>query len=139
LFILKLNQFVSTKLQWYESAMSESNPLSKMLAPGATSPAGIDRRPIRWRKARWAQATASYLAGLGVRPNQISLTSALAAAVGALSLTLFSQPWNAIGCICGIQLRLLCNLLDGMVDTIFDSHCNLAGSVNHRAAESEKA
>jgi phosphatidylglycerophosphate synthase len=95
--------------------MRESNPLSKMRAPGATSPAGTDRRPIRSRKARWAQATASYLAGLGVRPNQISLTSVLAAAVGALSLILFSQPWNAIGCICGIQLRLLCNLLDGMV------------------------
>ncbi|SRR6266481_2402528 len=95
--------------------MREGNPLSKLREPGATSPAGADRRPIRSREARWAQAAASYLAGLGVSPNQISLTSMLAAAVGALCLILFSQPWNAIGCICGAQMRLLCNLLDGMV------------------------
>jgi phosphatidylglycerophosphate synthase len=39
----------------------------------------------------------------------------LAAAVGAVSLVFFPQPWKAIICICGIQLRLLGNLLDGMV------------------------
>jgi phosphatidylglycerophosphate synthase len=94
--------------------MREGNPLSKSGEPGATLPVA-DRRPIRSRDARWAQATASFLAGLGIRPNQISLTSILAAAVGALSLIFFSPPWNAIGCICGVQVRLLCNLLDGMV------------------------
>jgi phosphatidylglycerophosphate synthase len=35
--------------------------------------------------------------------------------VGAVGLGFFPQPWNAISCVCGVQLRLLCNLLDGMV------------------------
>src|SRR4029077_18631297 len=95
--------------------MREGNPLSKLPEPGATSQAGADRRPIRSRDARWAQATASYLAGLGVRPNQISLTSILAGVVRGFSLSLFSEAWNAIGCLCGAQMRLLCNLLEGMI------------------------
>ena len=95
--------------------MGEATPLSRPRESGAVSPARADRRPIRSRNALWAQATASYLARLGVSPNQISLASVLAAVVGALSLRLFPQPWNALGCVCGIQFRLLCNLLDGMV------------------------
>jgi phosphatidylglycerophosphate synthase len=39
----------------------------------------------------------------------------LAAGVGAVSLVFLPRPWNAIGCLCGVQIRLLCNLLDGMV------------------------
>ena len=74
-----------------------------------------NRRPVRSRGARWIQATAGYLADLRVRPNQISVASMLAAAVGAVSLVFLPQPWKAVICICGIQLRLLCNLLDGMV------------------------
>jgi phosphatidylglycerophosphate synthase len=74
-----------------------------------------NRRPIRSRGARWIQATAGYLADLGVSPNQISIASILAAGVAAVSLVYFPQPWKALICICGIQLRLLCNLLDGMV------------------------
>jgi phosphatidylglycerophosphate synthase len=95
--------------------MREATPLSRLRKSGAVSPTPPDRHPIRSRDARWAQAAASYLARLGVRPNQISLASILAAGVGAVSLAFFPQPWNAIGCVCGIQLRLLCNLLDGMV------------------------
>ena len=30
-------------------------------------------------------------------------------------MVFFPQPWNSIICVCGVQLRLLCNLLDGMV------------------------
>jgi phosphatidylglycerophosphate synthase len=74
-----------------------------------------NRRPIRSRGARWIQVTAGYLADLGVRPNQISVASMMAAAGGAFSLVVCPQPWKAVICICGIQLRLLCNLLDGMV------------------------
>jgi phosphatidylglycerophosphate synthase len=95
--------------------MREAAPLSPSREPGAVSPPRADRRPIRSRNALWAQATASYLAGLGVSPNQISLASVLAAGVGAIGLGFFPQPWNAITCVCGAQLRLLCNLLDGMV------------------------
>ena len=95
--------------------MREATPLSRPREPGAISATHADRRPIRSRNALWAQAAASYLARLGVSPNQISLASVLAAGVGAVSLGFFPQPWNAIGCVCGVQLRLLCNLLDGMV------------------------
>jgi phosphatidylglycerophosphate synthase len=96
-------------------SMREATPLSRPRESGAVSPTRADRRPIRSRNARWAQTTASYLARLGVSPNQISLGSVLAAGAGAVSLVLFTQPWNAISCVCGVQLRLLCNLLDGMV------------------------
>jgi phosphatidylglycerophosphate synthase len=95
--------------------MREATPLSGPRESGAVSPKRADRRPIRSRNARWAQAIASYLAALGVSPNQISLASVLAGGVGAVSLVFFPQPWNAISCVCGVQLRLLCNLLDGMV------------------------
>lgn len=95
--------------------MREATPLSRPREPGAISATRADRRPIRSRNALWAQAAASYLARLGVSPNQISLASVLAAGVGAVGLGFFPQPWNAISCVCGVQLRLLCNLLDGMV------------------------
>ena len=96
-------------------SMREATPLSGPRESGAVSPKRADRRPIRSRNARWAQAIASYLAALGVSPNQISVASVLAGGVGAVSLVFFPQPWNAISCVCGVQLRLLCNLLDGMV------------------------
>ena len=96
-------------------SMREATPLSGPRESGAVSPKRADRRPIRSRNSRWAQAIASYLAALGVSPNQISLASVLAGGVGAGSLVFFPQPWNAISCVCGVQLRLLCNLLDGMV------------------------
>lgn len=41
--------------------------------------------------------------------------SIVASGVGAVSLAFLTQPWNAIGCVFGVQIRLLCNLLDGMV------------------------
>src|SRR5260370_2247835 len=91
--------------------MREGTPVSRPGESGAVSAWRGDRRPIRSRNARWAQATASYLARLGVSPNQISLASVLAAGVGAVSLGFFPQPWNAISCVCGAQLRLLHNLL----------------------------
>src|SRR5271165_1625263 len=95
--------------------MREATPLSRPREPGAIPGTDVNRRPIRSRNALWAQAAASYLARLGVSPNQISLASVLAAGVGAVGLGFFPQPWNAISCVCGVQLRLLCNLLDGMV------------------------
>ena len=95
--------------------MREATPLSELPKAGAAPPANADRRPIRSRDARWAQAAASRLAGSGVTPNQISLASVMVAGIGAVGLVFFPQPWNSIICVCGVQLRLLCNLLDGMV------------------------
>ena len=95
--------------------MGDATPVSGPPNSGVASPASSDRRPIRTRDVRWVKSVASFLARGGVSPNQISLMSILAAGVGAASLVFLSQPWNAIVCVCGVQIRLLCNLLDGMV------------------------
>ncbi|PWC37894.1 CDP-alcohol phosphatidyltransferase family protein [Azospirillum sp. TSO35-2] len=75
---------------------------------------GMDRRPIATRSARWAQRLAAGLTRTSVTPNQISLLSAVWAAIGgALLLQGGVAAWIAAA-LC-VQLRLLCNLLDGMV------------------------
>ena len=74
-----------------------------------------DRRPIPARDSLWAIAAARQLARAGVTPNQISVASAVAAGFAAGGLWLLPQPWSALACIAGVQIRLLCNLLDGMV------------------------
>ncbi len=80
-----------------------------------------ERRPLTSRDAAWAKATASWLARRRVPPNGISLFSVVAAA-GAAAAFLASREAAAVPRIlllcaaaAGIQLRLLCNLLDGMV------------------------
>lgn len=80
------------------------------------------RRPIRARQTRWAPAAAGALARAGLRPNQISVLSAVFAFVGAATLVVSGVSGDvpvrvasllvAAGCI---QLRLLCNLFDGLV------------------------
>lgn len=80
------------------------------------------RRPIRARDSRWAAASASLLARHGVAPNTISCASvAFAGVAGAAFLALrfvpspYAQAVLFLVAIGGIQGRLLCNLLDGMV------------------------
>ena len=82
----------------------------------------MDRRPLKSRGTRWAAAASSFLARKGVRPNWISLGSvafALVAAVAFASLQFTAARWQLIGLLvvgaACVQLRLLCNLLDGMV------------------------
>ena len=79
------------------------------------------RRPIATRSAGWAQDLAKRLSQGSITPNQISQASVLFAALagvafwasgltdGILRATLLILA--ALGC----QLRLVCNLLDGMV------------------------
>ncbi|MBB3385709.1 MULTISPECIES: CDP-alcohol phosphatidyltransferase family protein [unclassified Rhizobium] len=81
-----------------------------------------DRRPLASRNTRWAQALARRMTGLSVTPNQISQASMLMAALAGASFW-FSGVAGGEGArvillilaalFC--QLRLLCNLLDGMV------------------------
>src|SRR5262245_61447434 len=80
------------------------------------------RRPIKARDTAWAAATARWLARIGMRPNAISVLSAVfaAGAGGAFVLAgaTTSPVMRAAACLlaaAGIQLRLLCNLFDGMV------------------------
>jgi len=79
------------------------------------------RRPLTSRNTRWAAAIAGLLARNGVRPNFISVASIVFAAGAGLCLWFVgyegksAAPWLFIGAAALIQLRLLCNLFDGMV------------------------
>ena len=73
------------------------------------------RRPLASRSTRWAGFLAAGAVRAGFTADGISILSLLAAAAGAAALVVLPRPWNLLGCAAGIQLRLLCNLLDGMV------------------------
>jgi len=80
------------------------------------------RRPLKTRNSRWAGALAGKLATWGVRPNAISVLSVVLAGAGSAAFVLAGhagEPATKAGffvaAAVGIQLRLLCNMLDGMV------------------------
>ena len=75
---------------------------------------GADRRPLASRDTAWARGIASALARSSVTPNQISTISIVFAALGACALV-DARPLALLGAAICVQLRLLCNLLDGMV------------------------
>ncbi|MBX3726257.1 MAG: CDP-alcohol phosphatidyltransferase family protein [Xanthomonadales bacterium] len=74
-----------------------------------------DRRPLKSRGTGWARALASALARSPVTPDQISAASVLFAAAGAALLLCWPTPAGLVLVAVCVQLRLLCNLLDGMV------------------------
>ena len=75
-----------------------------------------NRRPIAARQNRLSQRFAHWLAVKKIlTPNQISLLSIVFAAVGALCLCLSAYPAALVAAALCVQLRLLCNLFDGMV------------------------
>lgn len=75
-----------------------------------------NRRVLKTRQAGWAQALGSALARSGVTPNAISTIGILFAAGGALAfLRAPADPLYWLGAALGIQLRLLANMLDGLV------------------------
>lgn len=74
------------------------------------------RRPLKTRSAGWAQALARGLGGAGLTPNAISVLGVLCAAAGAAAFLLVDESrWFWLGGALGIQLRLLANMLDGLV------------------------
>lgn len=74
-----------------------------------------NRRPIKTRSSAWAQALTRAFVKRDISPNQISVLSIGFALVGALALCVDQGIVASIICLLGIQLRLICNLLDGMV------------------------
>jgi phosphatidylglycerophosphate synthase len=76
----------------------------------------LNRRPIAARDKRWAALAAQALLRTPITPNQISLLSIVFSALGAWAIVVGPRmPWGfLVGALC-IQLRLVCNLLDGMV------------------------
>jgi phosphatidylglycerophosphate synthase len=74
------------------------------------------RRPIAARNSGFAQKLTQVLLKTSVTPNQISVASIACSALGAAALVYApAYPLLYVVAILGIQLRLLCNLLDGMV------------------------
>jgi phosphatidylglycerophosphate synthase len=79
------------------------------------------RRPLQSRNRTWAIRAAALLVRAGASPNAISLASIAFAALAAAVLIAAARAGDALHCAlmlaaaAGIQLRLLCNLLDGMV------------------------
>jgi hypothetical protein len=79
------------------------------------SDAEANRRPIAARGSGWAQRLAAALARSAISPNQISVASVVFAAIGAALLVWWPSAPGLLLCALCIQLRLVCNLLDGMV------------------------
>jgi phosphatidylglycerophosphate synthase len=79
------------------------------------------RRPLRTRQTRWAAALAGWLTRAGVRPNTISGASVLVAGLAGLFFLAGAaggtgrRVFFTLAAGGFIQLRLLCNMLDGMV------------------------
>lgn len=74
-----------------------------------------DRRPLATRQAGWAQRLAAALARTSITPDQISGLSMLFAVSGAALLACWPTWLGLLDAAVCVQLRLLCNLLDGMV------------------------
>lgn len=79
-----------------------------------------DRRPIAVRELRISRRLAQWLAGLGVSANAISLAGiGFSVTAGLAFWSTTSSPDTArVAWLCGaglVQLRLLANMLDGMV------------------------
>ena len=79
------------------------------------------RRVLATRSAGWAKALARRLGRTGVRPNGVSIASVVFALVACDALYLAPDVTPGVRttllllAAAGIQLRLLCNLLDGML------------------------
>lgn len=80
------------------------------------------RRPIVARSTAWAPAIARRVVAVGLTPNQVSLLSMIVSLVAAVLLGASSHVDSntlriimLIGAAGFIQLRLLCNLIDGLM------------------------
>ena len=77
------------------------------------------RRPLKSRATNWAQKLAKILLKTGLTPNTISMGSLVFACFGAIAIygTKYGihEVWLWLGAAILIQMRLLCNLMDGML------------------------
>ena len=81
------------------------------------------RRPLKTRERRWARALAAGLARRRIRPNAVSVASVVVAAAAGASLALSGSEGSGggprwlwlVAAAAFVQLRLLCNMLDGLI------------------------
>lgn len=82
---------------------------------GSTDPLA-NRRPLKSRGTSWARGATNALLRTKVTPNQVSVIGILFATGGAWAFVEATRaPWLYLLGALGIQLRLICNLLDGLV------------------------
>lgn len=74
-----------------------------------------NRRPLTSRSSAWARFLTDVLVRMRIAPNAISVGSVLFAAVGAVLLICMRNGVGLLATAACVQLRLVCNLLDGMV------------------------
>lgn len=76
----------------------------------------MERRELKTRGTAWAKTTARILASTGISPNQISILSVIMSIIVMVMFYCSTEnTFLLIGAAIFIQLRLLCNLFDGMV------------------------
>lgn len=77
----------------------------------------MDRRPLNSRTSFWSRYLLSLLLRTKITPDQISLLGLVFAALAGMAAAFFriAPPVLLPAAAVLIQLRLLCNLLDGMV------------------------
>lgn len=78
-----------------------------------------ERRPLATREQAWAKAIAARLAAAGVTPNAISILGMIAGMLAGAAFALthdatWGRAWFVVAAAL-VQLRLACNMLDGMV------------------------
>ncbi|WOF81818.1 CDP-alcohol phosphatidyltransferase family protein (plasmid) [Pseudomonas sp. FeN3W] len=87
-----------------------------------------NRRPIKSRSQSWAIQLTAYLIRRNITPNQISVASIGFAALASICMTLSTGFMASVLAIAFVQMRLVCNLLDGMV-AIEGGKSSAAGSL----------
>lgn len=80
-----------------------------------------NRRPLASRKTGWATAISRWLARTRITPNQISIAGMFAALIAGVcfwsagNVTGMGRGGLLLAAAVFVQVRLLCNLFDGMV------------------------
>lgn len=74
-----------------------------------------NRRPVAARSSGWAQRLARLILKTPITPNQISVLSVVATLIGVIPVMVDPAVWSFLLLAALIPVRLLCNLLDGMV------------------------
>ena len=75
-----------------------------------------NRRPLKSRETGWASAATRLLLATRITANQVSVLGVLISLAGAWAFVAAPRlPWLYLAGALAIQLRLLCNMLDGLV------------------------
>lgn len=76
-----------------------------------------NRRPLKSRSTGWAKAATALLLKSRVSPDQVSTAGVVISALGGWAVIEAprTSPWLFLAAAAGVQLRLLCNMLDGLV------------------------